>query len=148
MTILNFFNQDSSHRKVVHVLDMLLHVTASKAFSEKRNLDINLYNILNTKEVNQKIHEGLLPIIKHNKNLENTEFILFINSLYDYMIYDEKYTDLYMKVDTDSEARKLFDKITSARNYVIEYLYIQKVLDDFTYNTEINRRIKFWVSDK
>lgn len=145
MPLLNFFNHKTSHQKVVYILDFLLHVAVSESFQKKKNLDINLYNLLNSRDVNQEIHKGLIPIIKYNNNLDDFEFIDFVDNLYDYIIYDEKYEDLYFKIHDEGEAKKLYLKTLSARKLVLDYLYNKKVIDNSTFSTESDREVKFWI---
>ena len=141
MAIFNFFRNSKNNKNIIYVLDRL-HDFAVRDWSHK-NIDFNLYKILNSPEVYQEaIHMGLYPIVGENKEV-SPEFILFINNLWMYIEYDVNTDFLWAKTTNNPSAQKnIHEKISKSRKEVLRYLLDKKLISEEQYSSELNYKIK------
>jgi hypothetical protein len=141
MALFNFLQNSKNNKNIIYVLDRL-HDFAVRDWSHK-NIDFNLYKILNSPEVYQEaIHMGLYPIVGENKEA-SPEFINFINNLWMYIEYDVNMDFLWAKTADNLNAQKnILEKISSARNEILQYLLDKKLISSEQYSNELNYKIK------
>ncbi len=139
------FNKNSTNNKnIIYVLDRLLQIAIDgEAIHKSRNIDLGLYNLLNSLEINQEIiHLGLLPIVRDNGKASN-EFIRFINNLWMYMEYDINSDFLWAKTTDNPNAQKnIYEKIVSVRKEILQYLFYKKLISNEIYLNELNYETK------
>jgi hypothetical protein len=141
MALFNFLENSKNNKNIIYVLDRL-HDFAVRDWSHK-NIDFNLYKILNSPEVYQEaIHMGLYPIVGENKEA-SPEFIHFINNLWMYIEYDVNTDFLWAKTTDNPNAQKnILEKISSARNEILQYLLDKKLISSERYSNELIYKIK------
>lgn len=142
MTLFNFQNHNSKdYKNIISVLDRL-HDFAVRDWSHK-NIDFNLYKILNSAKVYQEaIHMGIYPIVGENKKA-SPDFIQFINYLWMYIEYDLNTDFLWAKTANDPTAQEnIHEKISHVRKEILSYLLSKKVISEKQYSTELNYKIK------
>ena len=141
MLLFNFQKNNKDYKNIIYVLDRL-HDFAVRDLIHK-NIDFNLYKILNTPEVYQEaIHMGLYPIVGENKEA-TPEFLHFINNLWMYIVYDTSTDFLWAKTADDFNAQKnIQTKISQARREILQYILNKKLISDEQYSSELNHEIK------
>jgi len=141
MALFNFLQNSKNNKNIIYVLDRL-HDFAVRDWSHK-NIDFNLYKILNSPEVYQEaIHTGLYPIVGEKKEA-TPEFIYFVNNLWMYIEYDVNIDFLWAKTtDNPSAQKNIHEKISQARKDILQYLFDKKLISDQQYSNELNYKIK------
>ncbi|NQV88231.1 MAG: hypothetical protein HQ402_01575 [Parcubacteria group bacterium] len=141
MSIFNFFKNSKDNKNIIYVLDRL-HDFAVRDWKHK-NIDFNLYKVLNSPEVYQEaIHMGLYPIVGENKEA-SPEFIQFINNLWLYIEYDVNTDFLWAKTtDNPSAQKNIHEKISQARKEILQYLLNKKLISNEQYLSELNHKVK------
>ncbi len=144
MSLLNFLTNNKDKENIIYVLDRLLQIKINgEAINKIKNIDLNLYNILNSQEINQEvIHLGCLPIIRHSKKASD-EFIQFINKLSMYMEYDINTDFIWAKTtDNSSIQNSIHEKLSQMRKEILQYLFDKKLIQEEEYKNELNHKIK------
>lgn len=144
MSILNFLTNKKDYENIIYILDRLLQVNIDgEAINKTRNIDLNLYKILNNPKVNQEIiHLGCLPIIREGKEASN-EFIQFINNLSAYMEYDINTDFLWAKTtDNQNMQEDINEKMYQTRKEILQYLFDKKLMSDEQYVNELEYEVK------
>jgi hypothetical protein len=139
--MLNFYKNSENNKKIIHVLDALLDFSV-RDWSH-RDVDYELYKIINSPNVYEKIiRPGLYPIISKNSFATN-EFVFLIRDLSDYIIYDTMSDFLFAKtINQPNEQVQLHKKMISVRSQIIESLFQKDLIDYETYSQQIGKRIK------
>lgn len=144
MSILSFLSNKKDFENIIYVLDRLLQVQIDgEAINKVRNIDLNLYKILNTPKVNQEIiHLGCLPIIRESKKAPN-EFNQFINNLSIYMEYDINTDFLRMKtIKNPNSQNDIHEKISLIRKEIIQFIFNKNLISEEVYENELRYKIK------
>lgn len=144
MSIFNFVKNFKDNNSLIYILDALLQIAINgEAINKRRNIDMNLYNILNSPKVNQEIiHMGLYPIISVNGNTEDS-FMCFVNNLSSYLTYDLKTDILWANTAENYAAQKhVYEKVVLAKKEILEYLLNRDLISEEEYTDEISRKIK------
>lgn len=144
MKIFYFLKNKKDDRNIIYLLDGLLQISIDgEAIHKSRNVDLNLYKILNSPKVNQEIiHLGCLPIIRENKKASD-EFTQFANNLSIYMEYDINTDILWAKtIDNPSAQQNVYQNIISIRKEMVQYLFDKKLISNEQYFDELNRKVK------
>lgn len=144
MALFDFFKNSENNKNIIYVLDRLLQIAIDgEAINKSRNVDLNLYKILNNPKVNQEIiHIGLLPIVRENGKASG-EFVRFVNNLWMYMEYDINTDFLWAKTADNSSAQKnLYEKIVAVRKEILEYLFDKKMISGDDFSVELNYKVK------
>lgn len=141
MSLFNFLKNNKDHKNIIYVLDRL-HDFTVRDWNHK-NIDFNLYKMLNSPEVyHEAIHTGLYPIVGENKEA-SPEFIHFINNLWMYIEYDVHTDFLWAKTTDNPNAQKnIHEKISLARKEILQYLLNKKLISNERYSNELNYKIK------
>ena len=144
MSIFNFFKKNKDYENIIYVLERLLNLKINgEAIHERRNIDLSLYRILNSKEVNQKIiHSGCLPIVREGKKA-SMEFLQFVNNLSVYMEYDINTDFLWSKLSDNPIAQEnMHKKMISIKEDILQYLLDSKLVSEEQYSMELTRGVK------
>ncbi len=144
MSIFNFVKNFKDNNSLIYILDALLQIAINgEAINKRRNIDMNLYNILNSPKVNQEIiHMGLYPIISANGNA-GEGFMCFVNNLSSYLTYDLKTDILWANTAENHSAQKhVYEKVVLAKKEILEYLLNRDLISEEEYTDEIGRKIK------
>lgn len=144
MSIFNFFKHTKDNKNIIYILDRLLQISiGGEIINEKRNIDLSLYNLLNSWPVNQEIvHMGVIPVCRENKNTSK-EFISFVENLWAYMEYDINADYFWAKTFGNTAAQeKIYLSMCQKRRDIIFYLYNKKAISNEVYQSEQNHLTK------
>lgn len=144
MSIFNFLKNSKDNENIIYTLDGLLQISIKgEAIHKRRNIDLSLYKILNSPEVNQEIiHLGCLPIIREYRKASK-EFLHFVNNLSMYMEYDINLDSLWAKTANNPVAQNnIYQKMVSIRQELLDYLFEKKLISDEQYSDELNHKVK------
>ena len=114
------------------VLDKLLQIKLNgDAINKSRNIDLELYGLLNITDVNKEvIHLGLIPVIKDGQKLEKN-FLDFIQKLHFYSEYEINHDYYYFNYVEDLKMQKIIiTKVTEAKHFILDYIYKKGLLDE------------------
>lgn len=141
MALFDFLRANKDNKRIIYVLDRL-HDFAVRDWSHK-NIDFDLYAILNSPKVYQEaMHIGLLPILNENKEV-SPEFMQFVSNLWAYIVYDMDTDFLWAKTANDPVAQSNLRKNAfMARKGILEYLFTRNLIPENQYLAEIDREPK------
>lgn len=144
MFAFNFFKNINDSRNIIYVLDRLLQISVDgEGINKKRKIDLSLYRLINTWQVNQEIiHTGVVPICRENQNAPE-EFIKFIDNLWAYMEYDINTEFFWAKTLNFPEAQEaLHLSMSQKRKELMFYLYTKKSITSDVYHDQLNHPVK------
>jgi hypothetical protein len=137
----NFIKNSSNNKTIIYVLDRLLDFSV-RDWGNK-NIDKNLYKILNGPEVYQEIiHMGVYPITDKNSTA-SSEYMNFINKLSSYITYDIRTDYLFAQtMNSQEKQEELYKNISLIRLDIIQYIFDKKLITKEIYEQEMKYKIK------
>lgn len=111
--------------------------------NKSRNIDLELYKLLNTPKINQEIfHIGCIPLIRNGKKPEK-EFTDFIKKLSVFMEYDINTDFVWSKMAEDESKQKMFEeKMGTVRNGILKYLLDHNAITNIDYSNLSSKPVK------
>lgn len=129
---------------VIYVLDRLLQVCIDgEAIKKSRNIDLSLYQLLNTWDINQRVfHERMVLVTKDEKAISQ-EDANFLSDLLMYMEYDINTSYFWtMTLDNQSAQKKIHENIIATRKRILYYLNDKQLITDEKYKQELEVTVK------